>query len=158
MSEANALRAHVAKALEWGDAHVDFDAAVKDLPPALRGKRAAGLPYSVWELVEHMRIAQHDILDFCVNPKYVEMAWPKDYWPASPAPASDAAWDASCAAFHKDCAEAVRLANDASIDLSARIPHGSGQTYLRELLLIVDHNAYHLGEIVAVRRLLGAWR
>ena len=151
------LRAQLAALLDWKDAHTDFDAAVAGLPPALRGRTPAGLPYSPWQLVEHLRLAQHDILDFCRNPAYEEMQWPEDYWPRESAPPSDAAWEESLAAFRRD-REALRaLASDHSIDLFAAIPHGSGQTYLRELLLVADHNAYHLGQLIAVRRLLGAW-
>jgi uncharacterized damage-inducible protein DinB len=146
------------KALAWHDAHVDFDAAVEGLAPGLRGQRPHGMPHSPWEIVEHIRIAQHDILDFCRNPKYEEMKWPEEYWPPDPAPGSPAAWDASIAAFHRDLTALQDLAADEDIDLFATIPHGSGQTYLRELVLVIDHNAYHVGELVAIRRMLGAWR
>lgn len=151
------LRDHLVRLLGWHDAHVDFDAAVAGLPPELRGARPAGLPYSPWELLEHLRITQLDILDFCRNPAYTELKWPEEYWPGSPAPASAEAWEESVAAYRSDREELARLARDGAVDLYARIPHGSGQTYLRELLLVADHNAYHLGELVAVRRLLGAW-
>jgi uncharacterized damage-inducible protein DinB len=151
------LRAQLAASLDWHDAHADFDAVVNGLPAALRGRTPPGLPYSPWQLVEHLRLAQHDILDFCRNPAYEEMQWPEDYWPREPAPPSDAAWEESLTAFRRDREELRALAADRSIDLFAAIPHGSGQTYLRELLLVVDHNAYHLGQLIAVRRLLGAW-
>jgi uncharacterized damage-inducible protein DinB len=157
MSSNDPLRAHLLKALEWGDAHVDFDAALKGLLPEKRGVRPPGGSYSVWELLEHMRIAQHDILDFCRNPDYAEMKWPDDYWPGSPAPASAAAWDGAVASFKEDREAMKALASDSTLDLFAKIPHGSGQTYLREVLLVVDHNAYHLGQIVAVRRQLSNW-
>jgi uncharacterized damage-inducible protein DinB len=156
-STSAALRAQLAKILDWRDAHADFDAAVADIPPALRGTRPAGAPYSAWELVEHLRIAQHDILDFCVNAAYEEMKWPDDYWPKSPEPPNGTAWDASVAAVRHDFAELKRLAADPAIDLFATIPHGTGQTYLRELLLVADHNAYHVGQLVLLRRLLGDW-
>lgn len=152
-----ALRDHVARLLDWGEAHPSFDAAVASLPEPLRGRTPDGLPYSPWQLVEHLRITQHDILDFCVNPDYREMEWPKDYWPPSAAPPSGRAWDESLRRFQDDRAALQRLARDAAIDLAATIPHGSGQTYLRELLLEADHAAYHLGELIVVRRLLGAW-
>lgn len=115
------------------------------------------MPHSPWEILEHLRIAQHDILDFCVNPRYVEMKWPDDYWPPASAPPSDAAWQTSIEAYRRDRASLQALAEKPDIDLLARIPRGSGQTYLRELLLVIDHNAYHLGELVTVRRILGAW-
>jgi len=152
------VRAHIAKALDWGDAHVTFEKAVKDLRPELRGKRPDGLPYSAWQLLEHMRLTQHDILDFCRNPKYAEMEWPKDYWPAGDAPPSAGAWDESLASFRRDRGALKELAGDTTIDLFAKIPHGTGQTYFRELVLIIDHNAHHLGQLILVRRLLGAWK
>lgn len=152
-----ALRDHLRRVLEWKDAHATFDAAVADVPPALRGRRPHGLPYSPWELLEHLRLAQADILEFCVDPAYREKEWPADYWPPSPAPPSDAAWDESVAAFRRDREALRRLAADPAVDLFAKIPHGEGQTYLRELLLVADHNAYHVGQLVAVRRLLGDW-
>ena len=153
----HALRAQLAAALDWQAAHVTFDAAVDGIPPGARGRTPEGLPYSPWRLLEHLRITQWDILDFCRNPAYEELRWPDDYWPATDAPPTPAAWDESVAAFRAD-REALRaLAMDGSIDLFAGIPHGDGQTYLRELLLVIDHTAYHVGEMVAVRRLLGAW-
>ena len=152
-----ALRAQLVKLLDWGDAHVTFDAAVKGLSPALRGAVPQGFDHSPWQLVEHLRRAQHDILDFCRNPKYVELSFPEDYWPAA-GPPSDAAWKKSIAAFRHDRDELKKLAADTTVDLFARIPHGTGQTFLRELLLVVDHNAYHLGQLVAVRQALGDWK
>jgi hypothetical protein len=151
------LREQLIKLLSWEDAHVGFDAAVAGLPPRLRGTAPAGLPYSPWQLVEHLRITQHDILDFCRNPAYQEISWPKDYWPPEASPPSPAAWDASIEQFRRDRSALEVLAGDPGIDLEARIPHGTGQTYLRELLLVADHTAYHLGELIVVRRLLGAW-
>jgi uncharacterized damage-inducible protein DinB len=152
-----ALRAQLVRLLTWHDAHVDFDRAVEGLPAALRGRRPRGVAWSAWELVEHLRLAQRDILDFCLNPNYAAQAWPDDYWPGRPAPPKARAWAASIAAFHRDLAALVALARDPATDLFARIPHGSGQTILRELLLVADHNAYHVGQIVAVRRTLGCW-
>ena len=152
-----ALRRQLAAVLAWHDAHADFDRAVSGLPADARGRAPHGLPYSPWQLLEHLRLAQRDILDFCWDPKYVAPAWPDDYWPKRAAPPDAAAWDASVAAFRRDLAAAQRLAADSRIDLFAKIPHGSGQTYIRELLLILDHNAYHIGELVAVRRALGVW-
>jgi hypothetical protein len=151
------LRDHVAGLLDWGEAHATFDTAVAGLPEPLRGRAPAGLPYSPWQLVEHLRITQHDLLDFCINPEYRELDWPNDYWPPSPTPPSAKAWDESVRRFRDDLAALQRLARDPSVDLAARIPHGTGQTYLRELLLAADHAAYHIGELIVVRRLLGAW-
>jgi len=151
------FRDHVARLLDWEDAHASFDAAVEALPAGLRGSQPEGLPYSPWQLVEHLRITQFDILDFCRNPDYREMKWPDDYWPAAKAPASEQAWSDSLRRFRDD-REALRaMALDPNVRLDAKIPHGTGQTYLRELLLVADHSAYHVGQLVVVRRLLGAW-
>jgi hypothetical protein len=157
MADEGALRELLQKQLAWEDAHAGFDAAVADVPPNLRGIQPTGLPYSLWQLLEHLRMAQHDILDFCVNPNYETMKWPDDYWPTSPTPPSPSAWDESIAGYRADRAALQELAADKKVDLNARIPHGSGQTYLRELLLVADHNAYHVGQLVLVRRLLGIW-
>jgi hypothetical protein len=151
------IREQVARLLAWEDAHATFDHAIAGLSTALRGVQPAGLPYSPWQLVEHLRITQEDILDFCRNPGYVERAWPADYWPASAVPPSEAAWDESVRGFRADREALQLLARDATVELEAKIPHGQGQTYLRELLLAADHAAYHVGELVVVRRLLGAW-
>ena len=158
MTPDAALRDLLGALLSWEDAHAGFEAAVAGIPTELRGMQSAGVPYSPWQLVEHLRRAQHDILDFCRNPDYEELNWPEDYWPESPAPPSAAAWDESIARFLADRDALRRLAADRSVDLAARIPHGSGQTYLRELLLAADHAAYHVGQLVLVRRLLGAWK
>jgi hypothetical protein len=157
MSQSDSLRAQLASMLDGHDAHVTFDKAVADLAPALRGRRPDGLPYSPWRLVEHLRISQRDILDFCRNPKYVEQHWPDDYWPKTDAPASERAWDASLADFRSDLELMKQLALDPAVDLFAKIPHGSGQTYLREIILVAEHNSYHVGQLVVVRRQLGAW-
>jgi hypothetical protein len=152
-----ALRAQLRRILGWQDAHVGFEKSVEGLAPKNRGVRMAGFPHSAWELVEHIRITQRDILDFCRDPNYVEPKWPDDYWPTSPEPPSERAWDDSIAAFREDRAALEALATDGSVDLFAKIPHGSGQTYLREILLVADHNAYHLGQLVMLRQQLGAW-
>jgi hypothetical protein len=157
MDPSQSLRDHLLRLLDWRDAHADFDAAVADLPPDRAGVRPAGLPYSPWELLEHLRICQRDILDFCRDPAYAEKKWPDDYWPSDPAPPSPGAWDASAAAFRADREAMKQLVADPAVDLFATIPHGQGQTYLREALLVADHNAYHLGQLIVVRRLLGAW-
>jgi hypothetical protein len=152
-----ALRAMLAKVLAWEDAHVNFDSAIEGLPAKLRGVRPEKLPYSIWQLVEHLRLVQYDILDFCMNPRYEERAFPDDYWPKTTEPPSGKAWEESVAELHRDRNVLAALAEDPTIDLFAKIPHGSGQTYLREFILVADHTAYHVGEIVAIRRLLGAW-
>jgi uncharacterized damage-inducible protein DinB len=157
MTLNNAIRQQLAAVLSWKDAHVTFEAAVAGLPPEARSARPAGVPYSAWQLVEHVRIAQHDILDFCRNAAYEEMAWPDDYWPASPEPPDAGAWEASLRAYAEDRAALERLALNPELDLTSTIPHGTGQTYLRELLLVADHTAYHVGELIVVRRLLGTW-
>lgn len=152
----SALREQVSRILDWGDAHATFDKAVEGVPAELRGVQPEGIPHSLWQLVEHVRIAQYDILDFCRNAEYEEMKWPDDYWPDSPEPPSAEAWDESIARFRAD-REALKELAMSQPDLFATIPHGSGQTYLRELLLVADHGAYHVGQMVLVRRLLGAW-
>ena len=157
MTADQALRAQLADFLDWGQAHVRFDDAVKGIPPTLRGAVPGGFAHSVWQVADHMRIAQHDILDFCINPSYKEMQWPDDYWPKLAAPA-EGEWDRSLSAYRRDLAAVQSLVQDAKTDLLATIPHGSGQTYLREVLLVADHAAYHVGQIVLVRRLLGNWK
>jgi DinB superfamily len=151
-----ALRQHLARILDWQDAHATFDAAVDGVPHAKRGVVPHGLAHSVWQLLEHIRLAQWDILDFCVNPQYVEPTSMDEYWPAMPAPPSEAAWDESVAAVRRDRDAMKQLALKQE-DLFVKIPHGSGQTYLREILLVADHSAYHVGQIVLVRRALGIW-
>lgn len=152
------LREQLVRILDWEEAHVGFDKALDGLAAEKRGARAAGFEHSVWQLLEHIRLAQADILDFCLNDAYVHnMKWPDDYWPAQPAPASTAAWDEAIAAVRHDREQFKKLAREAK-DLYALVPKGKGhQTYLRALLLVADHNSYHLGQIVAVRRALGAW-
>jgi hypothetical protein len=152
-----ALREQLVNLLNGGHAHATFDAAVKNLPVALRGKRPKGAQHSGWEVLEHLRIAQWDILDFSRNPNYQHLPWPAGYWPATPAPPDAKAWDKSVRAFRRDLKTMCALVQNPSTDLYARIPHGDGQTILKEALLVADHNAYHLGELVLLRRLLGAW-
>jgi hypothetical protein len=153
-----ALREHVVSLLAGGNAHLDWKAGFKGIPPKLRGVRPAGLAYSVWELLEHMRIAQWDIYKFSRNSKHVSPEWPGGYWPKTPAPPSAKAWDESLKSFSEDLGAMKKLVENPKTNLFARIPHGTGQTILREALLIADHNAYHLGQVLAVRRLLGAWK
>jgi uncharacterized damage-inducible protein DinB len=156
-NSTDALREHLARALDWEDAHVGFDAAVKGLPAALRGRRPKGFPHSPWELVEHVRLAQRDLLDFCLNPGYVAGKFPDDYWPKSPRPLKPKSWSESVAAFRADREALKELVADRKRDLAARIPHGQGQPYLRSIFLVIDHAAYHVGQLVMARKLLGAW-
>ena len=158
MSDASPWRQIVASALDWEQAHVSLDHAVEGLPPELRGRRPAGAPYSVWEQLEHIRRAQRDLLDFCRDADYVhELEWPEDYWPDSPEPPSEQAWNECLAAIRRDREELQRWTVEAEVDLTDTIPRGTGQTYLRTVLVAVDHAAYHVGQIVLVRKLLGAW-
>jgi hypothetical protein len=156
-STSSDVRSTVARLLDWEDAHAGFDKIVGGLSAELRGQVPVGLPYSPWQLLEHLRITQHDILEFCVNPEYEELSWPDDYWPKAAVPPSARAWDESIAAFRKDRDALKQLAQNPAVDLSEVVPAGTSQTYLRELLLVADHNAYHLGELVVVRRALCAW-
>ena len=152
------LRKHLGDFLAGGNAHLDWKSAFAGIPPKLRGVRPAGIPYSLWELLEHLRIAQWDILEFSRNPKHVSPEWPAGYWPKTARPPSAAAWNKSVKSFAHGLAEIKKLTGSSRTDLFARIPHGKGQTILREILLVADHNAYHLGQVVLVRRLLGAWK
>lgn len=157
MNADASFRDLLARALAWSDAHTSFDDAVAGLPSALRGTRPTGGPHSPWELLEHLRLAQNDILEFCESAAYEEKAWPGDYWPADPVPPSDQAWDESVAAYRQDREALQKLARSQAIDLAVPIPHGKGQTYARELVLVIDHSAYHVAQLVLVRQLLGAW-
>lgn len=153
-----ALRQHLIYMLQGGGAHAGFDAAIKGLPVTMRGKRPTGAEHSPWEIVEHMRIAQWDILEFSRDGKHVSPEWPSGYWPKTQAPPNRTAWNKTVAAFRADLKAMCQLVKRPSTKLYTPIPHGDGQTILREALLIADHNAYHLGELVLVRRLLGAWK
>jgi hypothetical protein len=153
-----ALRAQLSAFLVWPDAHARFDEAVKGVPPTMRGIVPTGLPYSLWQLVEHIRFTQADILEFCVSRRYRTKKWPADYWPSAAAPRTGRAWTLAIRAVRADRTALQRLARDPSVDLFAPIPHGSGQTCLRELLLVADHTAHHVGEMIVVRRLLGIWK
>jgi hypothetical protein len=152
------LRDHLVYLLNGGGAHVGFDATLKGIPLEARGKRPARLPYSAWEILEHMRIAQWDILEFSRNPNHQSPQWPEGYWPTKRVPPSQAAWAKSVRNFKEDVDAMCALVAAPATDLYASIPHGDGQTILREALLVADHNAYHLGQLVLVRRLLGAWK
>ena len=156
--EEQALRQHLVDLLKGGNAHVKFEAVVKDFPERLRGKKPEGQPHTAWRLLEHMRLAQWDIVEFSRNAKHVSPEWPEGYWPEGDAPPNAAAWEKSVKQFGADLKAMQELVEDAGTDLYARIPWGDGQTILREALLVADHNAYHLGELVMVRRLLGAWK
>ena len=152
------LRKHLISLLTENNAHAGFEDAVKDMPVNLRGTVPKGAEHSPWQLLEHLRIAQWDILDYSRNPDYKEKKWPDDYWPNSPEPPDEKAWDKSVRNFRDDLKELCDLINDKSTDLFAKIPHGDGQTILREALLTADHNAYHVGQLILVRRLLDAWK
>jgi hypothetical protein len=158
MSSDRSLREHVLSLLKGGHAHADFETAIKDMPPDLQGKRPEGSAHSPWEILEHMRIAQWDILEFTRNPEHVSPEFPAGYWPSAPQPPNEKAWNRVTDAFRSDLAAMSALVADDKNDLFVPLAHGDGQTLLREALLIADHNAYHLGELVLLRRLLGAWR
>jgi hypothetical protein len=153
-----AFRDHLVRVLDWDDAHVGFDRAVDRIPIDARGVRAPGFEHSAWQLIEHIRIAQDDILDFCVNPSYAHtMHWPNDYWPGDPTPPGEQAWTDGLASYARSLEAMKRLARDTP-DLTAPVPTGTPtQTYLRAILLAADHAAYHVGQIVALRRALGIW-
>lgn len=157
MDQNKLLREHLRYLLQGGGAHLHFDAAVADLPIEVRGAKPDGIPHSPWRLLEHMRIAQWDILEFSRNPRHVSPSFPDGYWPHGDVPPDDSAWDRSAAAFRADLHAMCDLVADETTDLFAPIPHGEGQTILREALLVADHNAYHLGQLIVVRRALGAW-
>jgi DinB family protein len=152
-----ALREHVLYLLQGGGAHIKFDEVIAGIPAKLRGQKPAGLPHSLWMLLEHLRIAQWDILEFSRNPKHVSPKWPEGYWPKTDAPTSPAVWNASIKKFQHDLKVMQNLVKGPKTDLFAQIAWGDGQTILREALLVADHNAYHLGQMLDVRRLLGAW-
>jgi hypothetical protein len=155
-NDEKALREQLARLLDWDSAHARFDDAVRDFPAELRGTRPAGAPHSAWELLEHLRITLWDILEFSRDANHVSPDWPSGYWPGAEAPMTAKAWNESAAAYRRDLKALADLAADESVDLYARIPHGDGQTILREVLLAADHNAYHVGQLMLVRRTLGA--
>jgi hypothetical protein len=151
------LKKHLLTLLSFEGAHIGFDEAVRGLAPELRGKKIKGAPHTAWQLVEHLRIAQWDILEFCRNPNHVSPKWPEGYWPDSDAPPSDAAWKKSIAAFRHDLEEMKKLVSSTDEKkLYTPIPHGDGQTLLREALLVADHNSYHLGQFVFLKKMLGS--
>jgi hypothetical protein len=154
MDNDKQLRQQLAKALDWHEAHADLAAAVADFPAELRGKVPQGLPHSAWQLLEHIRIALWDIYEFCHNSRHKSPEWPEGYWPKKPAPPKEEAWDESVQSIRENLEGMRELITDPKHDL----PGGSGQTLLREALLIADHNAYHLGQLVLVRKALEAWK
>ena len=158
MDNDKRLRQQLAKFLDWPEAHSDLAASVKDLPGDLRGRVPEGLPYSAWQLLEHIRIALWDIVEFSRDTRHKSPPWPQGYWPKNPEPPSEEAWDNSVEAV-RDCLDVLRkMISDPKQDLFAPLSGGSGQTLLREVLLVADHNAYHLGQMVLLRKALGAWK
>jgi hypothetical protein len=157
MKNDKELREHLVYLLQDGGAHANFDAAVKDMPPALRGQKPEGADHTPWELLEHLRITQWDILEFSRNAQHRSPDFPEGYWPKEAAPPSDKAWDKSVATFRAELKAMIDLINAPATDLFAKIPHGDGQTILREALLTADHNSYHIGQLVLVRKLLAGW-
>jgi uncharacterized damage-inducible protein DinB len=152
------LRSHVLELLKGGHAHVDLETAIKGLPVKLRGKKPRGAEHTLWQLLEHIRIAQRDILEFSRNAKHVSPKWPEGYWPATAAPPSASAWNKSIHQVREDLKAMEKLVASPKTDLLAKIPHGEGQTVLREALLLADHTSYHVGQIVLLRRMLDAWK
>jgi hypothetical protein len=157
MKNETPFRAQLVKLLDFEEAHVGFDRAVKGIPLKLLGRLPPGAEHTLWQLVEHLRIAQADILEFCRTSKYKEKKWPDEYWPAAGGPRNGVVWNKALVDYRRDRKALQRMAADPKVDLFATIPHGTGQTYLREILLVADHNAYHIGQIVALRRRLGIW-
>ena len=151
------VREQVLALLNSGNAHVTFDHVVKDFPAKVRGVKPPGAPHTAWQLLEHMRIAQWDILEFSRTAKHVSPAWPAGYWPRTEKPPNQEAWEKSIASFKRNLKAMEKLVADPKTDLYQKIPHGTGQNIFREALLVADHNAYHLGQLVLLRRLLGAW-
>jgi hypothetical protein len=158
MANDRAVREELIWLLEGGHAHAKFDDVVADFPKQHVGTRTEGAPYSAWELLEHLRLSQQDILRFSQSAEWVSPDWPKGYWPANPTPEHEGDWNKSVRAIRKDLAEFIAMIRDPAQDLHKKFPWGTGQTLMREALLIADHNSYHLGQLVLVRRLLGAWR
>lgn len=151
------VREHVLYLLQGGGAHPGFDQAIADLPEELRGARVKGIPHTPWRLLEHLRICQWDILEFSRNPDHVSPEFPDGCWPVGDAPPAPESWDQSVEKFRDDLQAMINLVANPDTDLLAPIPHGDGQTILREALLVADHNAYHLGQLILLRRCLDAW-
>ncbi len=153
-----ALRDQVVALLRTGHAHLGFEDVVADWPAALRGAKPPGQPFTPWRILEHIRISQWDIVEFTKSAKHVSPEWPSGYWPDTDAPGDDAVWDRSVAQVERDLRAMAKLVADPKTDLFARIPHGTGQTILREALVLADHNSYHLGQLLLLKRLLGIHR
>jgi len=151
------LREHLLELLSGGGAHLTFERAIADLPPELRGQRPQGTPHTPWRLLEHLRICQWDILEFSRSSGHVSPDFPDGYWPSEDAPRDADAWESSVQAIEQDLAAMKELVADPNVDLLAPFPWGKGQTLAREAMLLADHNAYHLGQLVEIRRMLGAW-
>ncbi len=158
MAHVKSLRKHLVYLLTKGGAHATFEEAVKDVPAAARGKVPEGAPHTLWELLEHLRITQADILKFSTDAKHKSPKWPRGYWPKTPTPPSAKAWDKSVKDFLADRDAMCKLVEKKSTELFAEIPHGEGQTILREAMLAADHNSYTVGEMVLTRRILGVWK
>ncbi|MFN3160341.1 MAG: DinB family protein [Rubinisphaera brasiliensis] len=156
-SEDQSLRDHVLYLLEGGGAHLDFEQAIADIPESMRGAKVASCPHTAWKLLEHLRVCQWDILEFSRDPDHVSPAFPDGLWPEEDGPADVEAWENSINEFRSDREQMIELVANPETDLFAPIPHGTGQTILREALLVADHNAYHLGQLVFLRRCLGIW-
>lgn len=157
MKETQILRDQLVDLLQSRNAHKNFDDIIEGIPAEMYGRIPDGAPYSLWQLLEHIRLTQLDILEFCENPDYVEPVWPEDYWPESEQPPTPEAWAESVANYRSNLRSLIKLVRNTELDLDAQIPHGTGQTFLREFLLVADHTSYHLGQMVVIRRLLGIW-
>lgn len=157
MNHEKDLRDRLLYVLKGKGAHLDFDKAISDISPEYRGKKHTALPYTAWQLLEHMRIAQWDILEFSRNAKHISPKWPEGYWPDTESPPDAKSWEKSVTIFKRELQEMQDLVANPETDLYAKIPHGNGQTILREALLLADHNAYHLGQLVMLRKILSAW-
>ena len=157
MSPDHLIRDHLKELLTWRSAHTEIERVLKNVPPELRGAQPAGIPYSLWQLLEHVRLAQWDILDFCTNPSYASPQWPDDFWPVAAAPASREDWQQSIDTYRRDRQSLVDLIQDPAIDVLGAVPRGEGQTYFREMILVADHTSYHVGQMVVLRRQLGIW-
>jgi len=158
MATDQSVREHLIDLLEGGNAHTDFEGAVSGLSSEMRGAKADNFPYTIWELVEHLRMAQHDIVEFSRNPEYESPSWPEGYWPESEKPADEQQWKESLQAVRRDHRDMIDMVSDSDLDLFQPFPHGTGQTLMREAMLVADHNAYHIGQIILLRKLLGVWK
>lgn len=157
MDNDEAIRDYLHKLLSWRDAHVNFETVTGEFPLSSVNASVPGVPYTPWQLLEHLRLAQWDILEFCINPNYIERRFPDDYWPSTDVSGHEQSWNASIANFRKDLRSMIDVITDPDTNLFEPIPHGNGQTIFREALLLADHNAYHLGQLVMMRRFFGVW-